>query len=119
MGVRFNIDNEKIEVVLENNFSVDDAISVVEDAISQISSPLPLLADVTHSTELNPAQDLERFADFLGKKRNNFGPRVAILVAHKVRYGTGRQIGAHFGMHDIDSHPFYDKTQALKWLLEE
>ncbi len=116
MNVRFNIDKDKIELILENNFLVDDVIHVADIAISQTDSPLPLLVDVTHSNELKSGEELKKFADFLGRKKDYIVPRVAVLVSQVVRFGTGRQVGTYLELCGIDSRPFYDRLEALKWL---
>jgi predicted neutral ceramidase superfamily lipid hydrolase len=119
MGVRFNIDKDKIELILEYNFSVDDVIHTADDAISQTVSPLPILVDTTNSYETKPQEDLEEFANYLGTKREHIVPRVAILVSHEVRFGIGRQVGAYLELNDIENKPFYDKVEALDWLSEK
>ncbi len=119
MGVRFNIDKDKIELILEYNFSVDDVIQKADRAISQTVSPLPILVDTTNSYEIKPEEDLEKFAKYLGTKKDHIVPRLAILVSHAVRFGIGRQVGAYLEYHGIESEPFYDKVEALNWLSEK
>ena len=117
MGVKYNIDNEKIELFLENNFSIDDVINSTQKALDQITSPLPILVDVSHSAELKTAEELNKFANFLSHQKDKIVPRLAIVVAQAVRYGTGRQVGAYLEMRDIENKPFYDRSQAIAWLL--
>ena len=116
MSVRFNIDKDKIELVLEKEFSVDDVIHAADSAISQSDSPLPLLVDVTNSNELKSGDELKKFADFLGSKKEHIVPKLAILVANIGRFGTGRQVGTYLEFCGIESNPFYDKDKALLWL---
>ncbi len=117
MSVKYNIDNDKIELLLENSFSIDEVLSTTQEALNKITSPLPILVDVTRSEELKSGQELEKFAQFLRSNKDKITPRLAIVVAQAVRYGTGRQVGAHLEMGGIVSKPFYDKNQALVWLL--
>ncbi len=117
MSVKYNIDNDKIELLMEDSFSIDEILSTIQEALNEITSPLPILVDVTRSEELKSGQELEKFAQFLRSKKDKITPRLAIVVTQTVRYGTGRQVGTYLEMCGIESKPFYDKNQALVWLL--
>jgi hypothetical protein len=116
MSVKYTIDNEKIELLLENNFSIGEVVSSTQKALNKTTSPLPILVDVSHSAELKSVEELEKFVDFLNQNKDKIVPRLAIVVAQPVRYGTGRQIGVYLETAGIESKPFYDRNQALAWL---
>ncbi len=78
-----------------------------------------VLVDVTASEEIPPVEVIERISSMLSAGREKLGPRIAILVAHTVRYGMARQLGMLLEYAGILSQPFYDRKSAVEWLHAE
>jgi hypothetical protein len=117
MGVEYRVDDQKIEIILGENYSVGEVIDATERALEQAHKPLPILVDVTKSTEYQKEGALAQYADFLSTQHALIVPRLALVVAQAVRYGIARQLGAYLELKGIESLPFYDRDQAIHWLL--
>ena len=117
MSVNCKIDSEKIEILFENNFSLSEMITAVQEALDQAKKPLPILINASNSTDMKSEVEIREFSKFLNRNKSRFIPRIAILVVQEVRYGTARQIGAFFEMGGIESEPFYSRDDAIVWLL--
>lgn len=117
MGVNFIVDEDKIELKLENEYTHLDVIKGLSKALDSISYPVPILVDVTKSSELKDTEELSAFAKYLAGRRKEIIPRLAVVVGEEVRYGIARQLGAYLELGDIKAMPFYDRSQAIEWLL--
>jgi hypothetical protein len=117
MGVRFIVDDEKLELKLENEYTHIDVIDALSKALDMTTQPLPVLVDVTKSYELKDTHELSVFARFLAGRREEIVPRLAVVVSQEIRYGIARQLGAYLEMGGIKARPFYERDQAMDWLL--
>lgn len=117
MGVNFIVDDEKIELKLENQYTHNEVIDALSKALEIAPHPLPILVDVTDSSELKDAEELSAFARFLAGRRVDIVPRLAVVVSQEIRYGIARQLGAYLEMAGVKAKPFYDRNQAMDWLL--
>ena len=118
MSVKYKIDSEKIEILFKNNFSIADLLDTVQKALDQTSTPLPILVNSSNSTEIKSEEQLLEFVRFLSQNKEKIVPRIAIYAIQTVRYGTARQIGTYFEMDGIKSEAFYNRNDAINWLLE-
>lgn len=121
MGIRHCIDGDMVEIIVAGHFSIDELLTgfslTLED--EHLPSNSLVLINVTASEEIPPVEVIERIASILSAGREKLGSRMAILVAHSVRYGRARQLGMMLEYAGILSQPFYDRKTAVEWLQSE
>jgi hypothetical protein len=119
MGIEHRIDGQVVELFVQGSFTIDELLSgfrcVLRDA--RLPPNAHLLIDVTASEEIPPLSVVERIAAILCMGRAKLAPRVAVLVAHTVRYGRARQLGAMLESGGLTAQPFYERSKAVSWLL--
>jgi hypothetical protein len=121
MGILHRIDGDIVEVIVAGHFSSDELLTgfrlMLED--EHLPSNSLVLINATASEEIPPLEVIERLSSILSAGRKKLGPRLAILVAHTVRYGKARQLGMLLENAGILSQPFYDRKAAVEWLQSE
>ena len=115
------IDGDIVEVIVAGHFSIDELLTgfrlMLED--EHLPPNSLVLVNVTASEEIPPVEVIERISAILSAGREKLGSRIAIRVAHTVRYGRARQPGTLLEYAGILSQPFYDRKTAVEWLQAE
>jgi hypothetical protein len=121
MGILHRIDGDIVEIIVAGHFSLDELITgfrlMLED--EHLPSNSLVLINVSGSEEIPPLEAIERISSILSAGRQKLGSRIAIQVAHTVRYGRARQLGMLLEPNGILSQPFYDRKTAVEWLQAE
>jgi hypothetical protein len=118
MGLQHRIDDGVVEMVVAGRFSVDELLAGFREMLEDEDLPPDALVLIngTASEVLPPYEVMERIASTLTGGREKLGTRLAFLVAHTVRFGKARQLGALLEPAGIFSQPFYDREEAIRWL---
>ena len=118
LGIHHRIDGDIVEITVAGHFSIDELLTgfrlMLED--ENLPSKSPVLVNVSDSEEVPPLEVIEQISSILSAGREKLGSRIAILVAHAMRYGRARQLGMLLEYAGILSQPFYDRKTAVEWL---
>ena len=118
MPVGHRVDGDLVELTVTGAVSGPELISGFKSMLEddRLPSEALVLVDVVHSEAHAPPDVMHRIAMLLRAKSNERPSRIAILVAHPVRYGLARQLGARLEPAGIHAQPFHDRDAALSWL---
>jgi hypothetical protein len=77
-----------------------------------------LIVDATDSETEFTEQELRTLADFLARRRERLGHRMAVVVAveNKVHYATSRMLAAYAEPMDLVVGVFTDMDEAARWI---
>ena len=119
MGIATQLNKDYTELIISGRIATDLLYTAIGDIINEslLRRHSGFLINVTESDILPPFSVMERLADIIGSTGKGKIMRVAILVAHEVRYGRARQLGIFLEKYDIAASPFYDRADAITWLL--
>jgi hypothetical protein len=119
MGIATQINKDFAELIISGRITTELLYTAIRDIINEslLRSHSGLLINVTGSDTLPPFSVMERIADIFGAAGKGKIRRVAILVANEVRYGRARQLAIFLEQYEIAASPFYDRTEAITWLL--
>lgn len=118
MAVSYRIDEDLVEIVVVGEVTVDDVIGQIHASVQDpdLRPPTHLLLNVTESELLPHKEDVPRLAAALAAVQHQMGGRIAVLVAHPVRFGLARQISAFLRGDGVQLMPFLEREQACLWL---
>jgi hypothetical protein len=121
MGILHRIDGDIVELIIAGHFSIDELLNGFRLMLADehLPSKSLVLINATGSEEIPPLEAIEQISSILSSGREKLGSRIAILVAHTVRYGRARQLGMLLEYAGILSQPFYDRKTAMAWLHAE
>lgn len=119
MSIYHQINEDIIEMIIQGNFAEEELFSGFKQMISDPAIPenAHILINVTRSEGLPSLTTVERVAHLLGRNDRQLSGRVAVLVAHQVRYGRARQLGVFLERYGGLCQPFYERQAAIDWLL--
>ena len=108
----------RIEIALSGKLTPEELFGAFTGSLDDPGAPsgAGLLIDVTASDTLPPSQALRGIAKIIAQRAEKLRGRMAVLVAHEVRYGLARQLGAWLEQDGIDVRPFHDRDEAITWL---
>jgi len=119
MGIATQLNKDFAELIISGRIATDLLYTAIGDIINEslLHRHSGFLINVTGSDTLPPVSVMERIADIIGSAGQGEIMRVAILVANEVRYGRARQLAIFLEQYQIAAAPFYDRAEAISWLL--
>lgn len=122
MPVSFSFDGRIVVMRGAGEYTVDDLKRTILQARGHPDCPpAPLMMfDLTDSASLGgrTAADVKQMAAFLGRERERFGAKLAMVVASDVAYGLMRMGAAHAEAGGVHPAVFRDREAARGWLLD-
>ena len=121
MPVQHRIDGTIVEMVLAGSFSIEELLAGLRRMLEDERLPenASVLINVTESEVIPPAHVAKQVASVIAGGRERLGPRLAVVVAHSVRFGIARQLGVWLESSGLTLEPFYQRAEAVAWLKGE
>jgi hypothetical protein len=109
-----------LHVVTGERFTTDDLLAAARAALAdpRAKPPLRLLFDNRGSRESASHEELRRRAHFMRRAREQFAPRIAIVVSDSLHHGLARIGGSYAESGGFEVEVFRDLEAARAWLLE-
>lgn len=119
MGITHQINEDIVEIIVQGQLTIEELLSGFRRVLADDDLPRQarVLINVTASDVIPSVEAMHRIAAVLCSRRERVAPRLAVLVTHAVRFGKARQLGAMLEFEGLAVQPFYDRSQALLWLL--
>ena len=119
MSINHTIDGTVVEIIVQGHITIDELLAgfgrVLEDG--NIPSRANMMINVIDSQVIPSLETMEQIAAILASGQRQFASRLAVLVGNPVRFGRARQLGALLEFKGLVVRPFYDRREAMEWIL--